>query len=158
MWLYIGLLCLSLGSSIFFVLSAFFVPILKLPQVLRKIHVPYFNRLYQVYTIGLFLIAIGFSITTVNQFELIRALDYMAIARFSLSIIALLSGFAITNAFKKQKLSRGLIVLSGVVFSTALFIFSKEATPMYLEYLWVIFLLALFFVLRYVVHIFTKKF
>lgn len=156
-WLLVSFFVIALGALTSLVVTATYVPLKKIPSTLRLVAGTFYQKLYVALIFSLFSTLVGLGIYVPLQYDLLMGKNTDEIVRGIFFLTHTILLFVITLSFKKQALSTLKIIISSLVFTTALVIATQENTLGFYHYLYIFPILALFTIVRYGVRIFIKK-
>jgi hypothetical protein len=157
LWLLISFFVVALGASISLVVSATYIPLKKIPNALKILSSTFYQKLYLLLVFCLFLSLIGLGIYTPLVFDLLRAQNPSEVVRAVLFVVYTITLLILTLSFKKQTLTASKMVLHATFASALLVIATQESTLDFLEYPYILLILALFAIVRYGVRTLNKK-
>lgn len=156
-FLYFNFLVIAVSASISLVITLSYIPLKKLPTVLKTAGSIFFQKLYMVLVFSLFTSLIGFGLYGVISYNLLRAYDPNEMVRVGVFVAYLVSLFALTISFKKQSLTSFKIAAHTILGASVLGIATQENTLNFFNYLYILLILGLCLALRYGVLTFNKK-
>lgn len=154
-WLYVSFLLVAISTALPLTITATYIPLKKIPGVLKTIASVFYQKLYFLLVVSLFIASIGTGIYVTLVFDLIRAGVPKEILRTGLFFLFIINTFLVLLAFKKQTLSKIKIFLSSIICVSILVIATQENTMDYFTYVYILPILALFAIVRYGIHKFV---
>lgn len=156
-FLYFAFLVIAIGASVSLVIVLTYIPLKKLPSVLKTSASAFFQKLYMVLVFSLFTGLIGLGLYSVISYNLLQAYNINEMVRVGIFVLYLASLFFVTLSFKKQSLSSFKIFMHSIFGVGILIIATQENTLDFFKYTYILPVLLLFTIIRYGVDIFYKK-
>lgn len=156
-FLYITFFIIALSASVSLIIALTYIPLKKLPLVLKPLANVFFQKLYMVIVFSLFTSLVGVSLYVTATYGLLRVSDLREVVRVGIFAAYVVSLFAVTISFKKQTLSPFKIASHGILVSVVLVVATQEETFDFYKYPYILLVLAMCFAIYYGISIFTKK-
>ncbi len=157
-WTNSNLLLLSLSAFLSVVPVIAFTHLKKVPSVIKQDISSLFQKFYFLLVGTLFLSSLTTGLYIVTTYDLLVGKNLQELLRVAILLVFNISLLFTILAFKKQKLSNIRIFLH-LGISSCVLVLAGSNNPFHLtEYLYIIAILAVFVIMRYVVGIINKNF
>lgn len=158
LWSNWNLLILSITAFLSVSPVIAFIPLKKVPSVIKPTLTSFFQKLYILLIVTLFLASLSTGLYIVTSYDLLINKSVDEIYRALLLIVFIISLLFTTLDFKRQKLSKTKTFFHLTISSCVLVLVPSTNIFDFYQYAYIFIILAVFLIMRYVVGVINKNF